>query len=501
MSTRTFLERMTAAEPELASRIDAVAVHTYWETPADNLRALGLVEGWLDGVGLGSEELIVSEYGWRSGGPLGALTEALRATRTREYTDSLARTNCKIAGVFPHSWITPRLNALNPEHWFGLADPLTGAPLASGLAYGDVIDSFVNGSAGEQPTLDVCEPDVPPPGSGGFTVKPPVLSASASARFEYTATGTASWRCRLDQGGFEPCAASGADLTDLADGGHSFTVRPVNSVGVEGAGVTYEWTVDTAAPATEVAGPATTIDATAVFRLSSDDPDATFRCRFDSQPWRECPASLDDGGLPDGRHMLEAVAVDRVGNADATPADVSFALWSTPAAPAIGSGPAPGATTGRTVAFGFWVAPGATSQCRVDAEAFGPCTTPRSHPLAGLAHGAHRFEVRAVGPGGVASAVASRGWNVDAQGPQVSVTRKSKAGVKPVVFSVSASDPAGVALVQYRLDGGAWATAGSTVTVKRPGNAKHVLDVRAYDRPGNLGAGSTLGWRLRNRRR
>ena len=156
MATKRFLERMTAAVPDLGSRIDAVAVHTYWATPAANLRALGLVEGWLDDVGLGQESLVVSEYGWRSGGPAGALEEVERAQMIAEYTDSLTRTNCKVVGIFPHDWITPRINAADPEHWYGLADPLTGAPLASGVAYANTIDAHKTFRRPAARPLDTC---------------------------------------------------------------------------------------------------------------------------------------------------------------------------------------------------------------------------------------------------------------------------------------------------------------------------------------------------------
>jgi hypothetical protein len=161
MATQTFLRRMTAAVPNLASKIDAVAVHIYWATPADDLRALSLTAGWLDDAGLGEESIVVSEYGWRSGGAAGALSEEQRAQMIRDFSDSLARTNCNVVGIYPHNWIGPRLDATNPEDWYGLADPLTGAPLASGVAYAGVINSYEHGSASQQPTLDVCDADGP----------------------------------------------------------------------------------------------------------------------------------------------------------------------------------------------------------------------------------------------------------------------------------------------------------------------------------------------------
>jgi hypothetical protein len=500
MKTRAFIQRMSAAEPELASKVDAVALHTYWDTPDDNLRALSLVEGWLDEFGLGRERLVVSEYGWRSGG-LGGILEGSRAPMMRDYTDKLARTNCGVTQIFPHSWITPRINGTNPEDWFGMAEPLTGAPMPTGIAYAEAIESYRSGSASEQPTLDVCSPDPAVPGAPALTAKPANPSTSASARFEYSESAASTWRCRLDQQGWEPCPAAGKDVSGLGDGTHTFAVQAVNSLGEAGPETTYEWTVDAGAPETQISGPQTTIDATASFQLTSSEPGSTFRCRFDAQAWRSCGSVVDDGGIPDGAHVLEAVAVDAAGNADPTPARHGFSLWSTPAAPAITGGPAANSTTGRSTRFDFAVASGTTAECRVDGAAFGACTGAGSHSLASLSHGVHTFDVRAVGAGGVRSAVTSRQWTVDAQGPQVTLKRKSKLGAKPVVFTVSATDPSGVVRLEYRLDGGAWKATAGTISISQPGSARHVIEARAFDRYANQGTASSLSWRLRMRHR
>lgn len=135
MRTRRFLEEMVAAVPDLAQRIDAVALHTYWATPADNLWAIALAEGWLEEAGLGDEHLIVSEFGWQTGQGPGAVSEATKSQFVGTYADALARIDCRVDAVFPHAWITARADPLDPEDWFGMADPATGEPLASARAY------------------------------------------------------------------------------------------------------------------------------------------------------------------------------------------------------------------------------------------------------------------------------------------------------------------------------------------------------------------------------
>jgi hypothetical protein len=239
MATETFLRRMVAAVPDLASRIDAVAVHTYWATPADDLRALSLVDNWLDRVGLGNESLIVSEYGWRSGGPAGAVSEAQRALMIRDYSDSLARTDCNVIGIYPHSWITPRLDPANPEHWFGLADPQTGAPLAAGVAYAGVVDSYEHGSASQQPTLDVC---------AGDTAGPEVnLSRSnrhaRPVTFVVDATdpgGVVKMQYRLDDGDWRPTKGT-IRIKRSGNAKHTLRARAFDSSGNVSAVSRLRW--------------------------------------------------------------------------------------------------------------------------------------------------------------------------------------------------------------------------------------------------------------------
>jgi hypothetical protein len=331
MATKTFLSRIIGAVPDLARRIDAVAVHTYWATPADDLQALSLVETWLDEVGLGHEPLIVSEYGWRTGETAGALSEETRARMIGQLADALARTNCGVIGEYPHNWISPRLDSANPEDWFGLADPLTGAPFASALVYSGVIDSYVNGSASTWPSLDVCTPDPPPPGPARFSVTPPASSGYSSADFAYTATDAASWECRLDGAAWSSCAAGGTHLAGLADGAHTFAARAVNASGTGGA-VTYGWTIDTrpaASPITrgpanaDTTGPAVAIKRKSkprakpvVFSVSATDASGVSRVeyRLDGGPWTTTNGTVSIKAPGRRRHRLEARASDSFDN-------------------------------------------------------------------------------------------------------------------------------------------------------------------------------------------
>ena len=60
-------------------------------------------------------------------------------------------------------------------------------------------------------------------------------------------------------------------------------------------------------------------------------------------------------------------------------------------------------------------------ECRLDAEAFASCVSPKSYPSATFADGTHTFAVRAVGPGGPDASPATHTWRVDTTPPDTQV--------------------------------------------------------------------------------
>jgi len=92
----------------------------------------------------------------------------------------------------------------------------------------------------------------------------------------------------------------------------------------------------------------------------------------------------------------------------------SYTAEIDPPQASITSGPSPGSTTSdSTPTFGFSSDEhGSTFECRVDAGAFGLCSSP--HTLAPRADGPHTFSVRAIDTPGNVSPVVSRSFTVDA---------------------------------------------------------------------------------------
>jgi hypothetical protein len=162
MPADEFLERAVAAMPARRRKVDAVAVHPYGQTPAEVITTLGWFRDIVDAAGLARAPLSVNEIGWRTGG-LGTMalaTERTRAANFAAVVPAIAASSCDVIGVAPHTWITLEQNLLDPEHWYGLADPTTADPYPSALAYADAVDAIV---AGEDPSMaskalgDPCE--------------------------------------------------------------------------------------------------------------------------------------------------------------------------------------------------------------------------------------------------------------------------------------------------------------------------------------------------------
>lgn len=120
---------------------------------------------------------------------------------------------------------------------------------------------------------------------------------------------------------------------------------------------------------------------------------------------------------------------------DPTPRNNTFAPTETdcPAAPNTvldtdgNPDPLPSAFTNQTTAkFNFTATGNSTGfECRLDAEAFGSCTSPKTYDT--VAPGSHTFQVRAVGPGGPDASPASHTWRVDTSPPDTEITNPKPA--------------------------------------------------------------------------
>jgi hypothetical protein len=123
----------------------------------------------------------------------------------------------------------------------------------------------------------------------------------------------------------------------------------------------------------------------------------TVTCQIDSDPVvTPCTSPFTPGApLSPGAHSVTVTATDAAGNVGSD--TEAFTVDTTPPDTIIDSGPTgifePGKTNDSTPTFTFHSTKSGTFECKVDAGAFAPCTSPYTTPF--LADGPHTFQVRA----------------------------------------------------------------------------------------------------------
>jgi hypothetical protein len=169
--------------------------------------------------------------------------------------------------------------------------------------------------------------DVTPPDTA-VDSGPSGAIATDAASFSFSASEAgSSFRCRIDGGELQSCAAP-RYYDGLAEGQHTFEVVATDPAGnVDPSPATQSFAVDTGAPETSLLeGPgAQKIHGSASFRFGASEASG-FECNLDRRGWTGCSAPQDYGALDVGTHRFSVRAIDAVGNIDPDPATQS---WST----------------------------------------------------------------------------------------------------------------------------------------------------------------------------
>lgn len=154
-SATGYLRQMYAARPALAGRVDALAVHPYDATPDAAVAHVVAFRRALDDLGGVDVPLLVTELGWPTQGE-GAVTDQVRAGYLAGSADRLARSDCGIAGVMPHTLVTQEASPFDREHWFGIVTP-RGVARESARAYGATANALQDVAAHGPVDLALCD--------------------------------------------------------------------------------------------------------------------------------------------------------------------------------------------------------------------------------------------------------------------------------------------------------------------------------------------------------
>jgi HYR domain len=161
--------------------------------------------------------------------------------------------------------------------------------------------SLVTTSAGQ-----LAAPDKPT-----VTTDTQVWSAEKSVTFTLSGSQAASFSCRLDAGasGWGPCT-SPVSYSSLAEGGHTFQARALNSSGDQSPPTTFSWTIDVTAPVLpgDIVAEATS-PAGAIVGFAATD-------NLDPEPELAC-SHVPGSTFPLGATNVTCTATDAAGNASA----------------------------------------------------------------------------------------------------------------------------------------------------------------------------------------
>jgi hypothetical protein len=218
-----------------------------------------------------------------------------------------APTQCKLdAGVFAP--------CASPSNYTNLSDgPHTFTVRAADAAGNTAQESYTWTVETGSPTAAV---------SSG----PPPLTNSRSATFAFSADEPSRFECRLDDGSFLPCS-SPASYQGLGDGGHIFSVRPIDAVGNIGAATSRSWRIDATAPETTLgARPRSRTKALSASFTFSASEQATFQCKLDASAFAACSSPKTYARIRRSVHTFQVRALDAAGNVDPTPAVLRWTI-------------------------------------------------------------------------------------------------------------------------------------------------------------------------------
>jgi hypothetical protein len=300
----------------------------------------------------------------------------------------------------------------------------------------------------------------------------------------------ATFTCRLDTAGFQPCGTQPKTYTGLSEGEHTFQVRATDAFNrTDPIPASYTWHVDLTAPtATIDSAPANPTNQTqATFEFSSTDLSATFQCRLDSSleaAFTACNSPQTYGDpvpLGEGPHTFDVRAVDPAGNVG----PITSRTWLidiTVPTTTITDGPS-GATASSVASFEF-ESNDATAgfECRLDGTGdWEECSSPQLY--ADVSDGSHTFEVRAAdSAGNVDASPDSRTWTVDTTAPETTIVTspQNPTALTSAGFTFTSPDDPN-ATFECNLDGAGWQGCNSPQNLTNLAPGQHTFKVRATD--------------------
>jgi large repetitive protein len=386
---------------------------------------------------------------------------------------------------------------LDTQEWAPCLPPNTYAALSQGAHTFSVRATDGAGNVDPTPASVGWVVDTIPPDTT-IDSRPASLTNSSTAAFAFSATEPGTFECKVDlEPDFSACGVS-KTLTSLADGQHVLAVRARDAAGnPDPSPASYAWTVDTVPPQTTIGStpPSQSASGLASFTFSSSEPGSTFECRVDSSAYTAC-LSPRSYLLLDGLHTFDVRATDAAKNTDTTAATYLWRIDTAEPDTTITSAPS-GSVSSRDASIVFSSPDeGVTYECKLDAEPFAPCASPKLY--ANLPEASHTFEVRARdGAGNVDLSPAAASWVVDVTPPDTSILSGPPNPTSSQDATISFSSTESAVTYECKLDTAAFVACTSPKAYSNLSQAPHTVQVRATDAAGNVDATpATYSWTI-----
>ena len=231
---------------------------------------------------------------------------------------------------------------LDSQPWAPCTSPATYQNHAEGA------HTFQVRSGGGEPDAWGWVVDTTPP-NASIVSGPTTPTNSTTATFAFSADEPATFTCAVNGEPGAPCT-SPATFTGLQNGARQFSVAATDAAGnVEPNAATFQWTVDTVPPDTDiVTGPAEiTNEQDATFTFDSNEENATFECSVDGGPYERCGTPNQTAGrsllrtaqdtftvtfssFTEGFHVVCIRAIDQATNVESEPACRTWFVDLTP---------------------------------------------------------------------------------------------------------------------------------------------------------------------------
>jgi large repetitive protein len=293
-----------------------------------------------------------------------------------------------------------------------------------------------------------------------------------------------SFECKLDAGAFAPCT-SPQTYSTLADGVHTFALRPTDEAGNAGGIVSHTWTIGTVEPLTHIdAAPASQSSSrSATFAFSADALLPIFECKLDDGAFGVCLSPTLYTDLSEGPHNFQVRATTLL-SGTGSPIGHTWTVDTTAPTATIQTKPAPlGTSTSATFTFAA-DEPGVTFRCKLDADPFAACVSPKTYNS--LGDGAHLFSVQATDRAGNVGPATTHPWTVDTTPPDTTITANPPAvnASTSATFSFTANEPG--SSFECQLDAAVYASCATPQIYSVLGQGQHAFSVRATDGAGNV---------------